>query len=101
MRTKMVILLVASAGLLLGSALSAAAQTASTTDTATPSASEPRSGDWREQAMRARAQAPDDAPVPGRLHTLGNRADSARFDENVGGGDLGKDQGEGGDKEKE
>jgi hypothetical protein len=97
MRTKKLVLLLASAGLLLGSVVSAAAQTGSK-GAANPSASDPASGDWREKAMRAKAQAPDAAPVRGRIKDPEGRADRGAGDESVGAGDLGKDRGDGGDR---
>ena len=95
MRAKTFTLLLASAGLLLGSVLGAPAQTNPQTE-ANPSISPPSEA-WRERAMRTRAEAPDEAPVRGRIQDPEDRAGS---DEGVGAGDLGKDRGEGDEGKK-
>ena len=64
-----------------------------------PTISDPRSDDWRERAMRARAEfAPDGAPVRGRTRAVNERGDLADGDE-PGAGALGLDRGEGGKEE--
>ncbi len=98
MRAKPFTLLLASAGLLLGSALSAPAQTSPQTE-ANPSISPPSEA-WRERAMRTRAEAPDEAPVRGRIQDPEDRANRAGADESVGTGDLGKDRGDGDEGKK-
>ncbi len=97
MRTKTIVLLFASAGVLLGSALNVAAQTGPKTEAYPPIS--PPSEDWRERALRSHAQAPDEPPVRGRVQDPEGRAERANSDEGVGAGDLGKDRGEGKEKE--
>jgi hypothetical protein len=96
MRAKTLILLVASAGLMLGSTLTAPAQTGPSKSVTTSSASDQRSADWRARAMRAKAQAPDEAPARGRIADP-EEAIRVVGDDSVGSGDLGKDRGDGGD----
>lgn len=97
MRAKTIVLFLASAGLLLSLGAAASAQSKQSKGAAAASMSEAQSGDWRERAMRARAEAPDDAAPPrGRVRNPEGRTDGSGREESVGAGDLGKDRGEGG-----
>jgi hypothetical protein len=75
MRAKSIILL-ASAGLLLGAGASASAQSSPPMSATNVSASDAPSDDWRERAMLARAEVPDEAPN-GRLRDPEGLADLA------------------------
>lgn len=98
MRAKKLVLLLASAGLLLGSVVSAAAQTGSSPKGAADVSASDRPADgWRAKALRAKAQAPDAALARGRIADPEERADRVVGDDSVGAGDLGKDRGEGAD----
>ena len=75
MRAKAIILL-ASAGLLFGAGSSASAQSDPPLSATNVSASDAPSDDWRERAMLARAEVPDEAPN-GRLRDPEGLADLA------------------------
>ena len=100
MRAKRLILLAAAAAFVLSAATAAfAAEKPGKPLNIKPTISDPRSDDWRERAMRARAEfAPDGAPVRGRSRAVNERGDLADGDE-PGAGALGLDRGEGGKEE--
>ena len=76
MRAKRLILLAAAAAFVLSAATAAsAAEKPGKPLNIKPTISDPRSDDWRERAMRARAEfAPDGAPVRGRSRAVNSAA---------------------------
>jgi hypothetical protein len=100
MRARGLILLAATAAFVLSAATAAsAAEKPGKPLNIKPTISDPRSDDWRERAMRARAEFEPGAPVRGRSRAINERGDRADGDE-VGAGAIGQDRGEGGGKEE-
>ena len=99
MRAKSLILLAATAALVAGvSTAASAAEKMGKPLNIKPSVSD--TDNWRERAMRSRAQAPETTGSAPRgttraIDERGERADG----EEAGSGDLGKDRGEGGREE--
>jgi len=85
MRAKNLILLAASAALLLGVAGNASAQGGKAKGASEAST---KSEDWRERGMKARAEVSDEAPTRGRLRDPEGLAD--RSEKGGRGSDLGK-----------
>ena len=96
MRAKRLILLAATAAFVLSAATAAsAAEKPGKPLNIKPTISEPRIDDWRERAMRARAEFEPGPPVRGRSRAVNERGDRVDGDD-VGAGALGQDRGEGG-----
>ena len=94
MRAKNVILLVASAAVLLGVAGHASAQGGKAKGASEVST---KSEDWRERGMKARAEVPDEGPRGGTLRDPEGLAD--RSEKGDRGDDLGKGAAKGGKEE--
>ncbi len=99
MRAKRLILLAATAAFVLSAATAAsAAEKPGKPLNIKPTISEPRIDDWRERAMRARAEFEPGPPMRGRSRAVNERGDRVDGDD-VGAGALGQDRGEGGKEE--